>query len=97
MHRDVSPFVLSCGAMLTYFCTNVGRTFKKYILCYISVLCNLYYSYWNTRDLNQVDHDLHFIEPVHVMAQLSWGLISLSNHWKCLASLKLFFLLSFTS
>lgn len=91
MHRDVSPFVLPCGAIWNYFCTNVDITSKKYVLCYTSGLCNLYYFYWNVSDLNQVDHDLNFTEPAHFVAQLSWGLISLVNHWKCLASLKLFF------
>lgn len=61
MHRDLSPFVLPCGAILNYFCTNVVITFKK--IHYRSVLCNLYYFYWNMRDLNQVDHDLGFTEP----------------------------------
>lgn len=89
MHGDVSAFVLLCGAILKYFCTNVDITFKKYILCYISVSCNLYYIYWNIRNLNHVDSDLNFTEPAHFVAQLSWGLISLLTHWKCLVPLKL--------
>lgn len=91
MHRDVSPFVLSCGAVLKYFCTNVGITFQKCILRCISVLCNLYYFHWNIRALNQVDHELYWIctqWPKFVG-------ISLLNHWKCFVSPKLFSPLKF--
>lgn len=91
MHRDVSPFVLSCEAVLMYFCTNVDITFQKCIWCCISVLCNLYYLYWSIRALNQVDHGLNCTESAHKVTQVSWGLISLLNHWKCLVSSKLLF------
>lgn len=95
MHRDVSSFVLSCEAVLMYFCTNVDITFQKCIWCCISVLCNLYYFYWSMRTLNQVDHDLNCTESAHKVTQVSWGLISLLNHWKCLVSPKLLFPLKF--
>lgn len=47
--------------LFLYQCSH--NFLKKYILHCRSVLCNLYYFYWNIRDLNQVDHDLSFTEP----------------------------------